>query len=269
MGINGPRESLRWSSARSATPRIGINPEWPKMPSIKRWFHCSQEINRDPEWRAYLKEFGLGGARFWLEVLAILDRTDNYWDIHKGFSLGLLAASCETKPRIILASYQHLVNIKWLSIGVDADMNQFIYAPKWSEYNKKREDKGRVKGTWREDENLHPTPTPILSFPEEKENSSKKKSKRKDGPSGPHLQNGSNPTEWAEKPDEVDEQVWKDFIAQRKHKRAIFTPTALHKTRLAAEKVGYSLEEALALCCQRGWQGFEARYVQTKEEEFI
>ncbi|MGP0594202.1 hypothetical protein ACTRXD_16915 [Nitrospira sp. T9] len=142
------------------------------MPSIKRWFHLSQEINRDPEFREYVKKFGLGGLRFWLEALATLDRTDNFWDLHRGFDLGLLAASCQTKAGIIRGSYEHLVNINWLRVGVDQDMKLFIYAPNWAKYNKKREDKGSMKDSLREDEKLHPIPSPIPSPNPKKEEKS-------------------------------------------------------------------------------------------------
>ncbi|HBP90862.1 MAG TPA: hypothetical protein DD706_24610 [Nitrospiraceae bacterium] len=142
------------------------------MPSIKRWFHLSQEINRDPEFREYVKKFGLGGLRFWLEALATLDRTDNFWDLHRGFDLGLLAASCQTKTSIIRGSYEHLVNINWLRVGVDQGMKMFIYAPNWAKYNKKREDKGSMSDTLRGDENLHPIPSPIPSpIPKKEEKS--------------------------------------------------------------------------------------------------
>lgn len=133
------------------------------MPVIKRWFHLSQELNRDPEFREYAKKFGLGGVRFWLEVLAILDRTDNFWDLHRSFDLGLLAASCETKKRIIQGSYEHLINIKWLRVGVDPDMKMFIYAPKWGEFNKRREEKGSKLDTTRYQESTYPIPSPTPS----------------------------------------------------------------------------------------------------------
>jgi len=142
------------------------------MPSIKRWCHLSQEINRDPEFRELVKKFGLGGVRFWLECLAILDRTDNFWDLHRGFDLGLLAASCETKRHIIQGSYEHLRDINWLRVGLDPNQKLFIYAPKWAEYNKKRENKGSMLDTTREDKNLHP----FLSFPKEKINKKEKSS---------------------------------------------------------------------------------------------
>ena len=130
------------------------------MPRIRRWFHCSQDLNRDPEFREYAKKFKLAGVRFWLEVLAILDRTDNFWDLHKEFDLGLLAGTCETKKHIILESYEHLRDINWLKIGVDANQKLFIYAPKWAGYNQRREHEGSVKDTTRYQQGEYPTPSP-------------------------------------------------------------------------------------------------------------
>ncbi len=130
------------------------------MPRIRRWFHCSQELNHDPEFRVYAKKFGLAGVRFWIEVLAILDRTDNFWDLHKGFDLGLLAGTCETKKHIIQKSYEYLMEQRWLRVGIDNNQKLFIYAPKWMKYNQKREDKGTVMDTTKEHEGTHPTPSP-------------------------------------------------------------------------------------------------------------
>ena len=139
------------------------------MPRIKRWFHCSQDLNRDPEYRAYVARFGLPGARLWTEILAILDRTDNYWDIHTGFDLGLLASTCESKKAHMLACYDHLRNMKWLRVGLDVSNKMFIYAPKWAEYNKRREHDGSMKDTSREQPGTYPTPTPTPTPKKEKE----------------------------------------------------------------------------------------------------
>lgn len=66
----------------------------------------------------------------------------------------------------------------------------------------------------------------------------------------------------AEKPDDVSQQVWDDFLLVRKAKKAPFTQTALTSTIREAGKAGMTTEEALAMCQRRGWQGFESRYVQ-------
>jgi hypothetical protein len=133
------------------------------MPRIKRWFHLSQELNRDPEFREFAKKFGLGGVRFWLEALAILDRTDNFLDLHRGFDLGLLAGLCETKRHIIQGSFEHLRDINWLRVGTDPDQKLFIYAPKWAEYNQRREDKGSMLDTTRYQDGTYPSPSPSPS----------------------------------------------------------------------------------------------------------
>ena len=63
------------------------------------------------------------------------------------------------------------------------------------------------------------------------------------------------------RPGDVTEQVWSDFLTLRKEKRAKLTPTALAGIRNAAEKAGYTLQAALALCCERGWQSFRAEWL--------
>ena len=64
-----------------------------------------------------------------------------------------------------------------------------------------------------------------------------------------------------DKPSDVSEQVWTDFKALRKAKKAALTETALNGIRREADKAGYSLEQALAVCCERGWQSFKADWV--------
>lgn len=65
----------------------------------------------------------------------------------------------------------------------------------------------------------------------------------------------------AVRPDGVSEQVWIDFVAIRKAKRSPLTETALAGIEREAVKAGLSLAEALAMCCQRGWQGLNADWV--------
>ena len=60
------------------------------------------------------------------------------------------------------------------------------------------------------------------------------------------------------RPSCVSTQVWADFIAHRKAKRAPVTQSAIDLIAREAEKAGVSLEEALKTCCAMGWQGFRA-----------
>lgn len=64
------------------------------------------------------------------------------------------------------------------------------------------------------------------------------------------------------KPDDVSETVWADFLAIRKAKRSPLTETALQGIRREADKVGFSLEDALQMSCARGWQSFKAEWVK-------
>lgn len=75
-----------------------------------------------------------------------------------------------------------------------------------------------------------------------------------------------------EKPAGVSEQVWNDFIALRKAKRAPLSPTALSVIAKEAEKAAMHIEEALTECVTRGWQSFKAEWIKpkttTKPERF-
>jgi hypothetical protein len=65
-------------------------------------------------------------------------------------------------------------------------------------------------------------------------------------------------------PNEVDEQVWSDFLALRKVKKAPLTVTALAGIRREADKANWSLDRAITECVSRGWTGFKAEWVADK-----
>ena len=44
----------------------------------------------------------------------------------------------------------------------------------------------------------------------------------------------------------------------------VITDTAIDGIRREADKAGMTLADALAMCCKRGWQGFEADWVKDK-----
>lgn len=69
---------------------------------------------------------------------------------------------------------------------------------------------------------------------------------------------GARKSALAARPDEVAEPVWQDFQRLRAQKRAPLTDTALAGLRREADKAGIGLGEALAYCCEQGWQGFNA-----------
>lgn len=67
--------------------------------------------------------------------------------------------------------------------------------------------------------------------------------------------------ETPEKPLDVGDEVWRDFLRLRHDKRAALTQTALDGIRREALLAGWTLHDALQECCARGWQGFKAAWV--------
>jgi uncharacterized protein YdaU (DUF1376 family) len=70
-----------------------------------------------------------------------------------------------------------------------------------------------------------------------------------------------NKRQAVERPNGVLENVWNDFLALRKAKRSPLTQTALDAIEREAEKLPMSTNDALAMCCARGWQAFKAEWV--------
>ena len=65
------------------------------------------------------------------------------------------------------------------------------------------------------------------------------------------------------KPDSVSLAVWDGFQAIRKAKRAPLSAVALAGIEREAAKAGKTLNEALTICCERGWQAFRADWVES------
>lgn len=63
------------------------------------------------------------------------------------------------------------------------------------------------------------------------------------------------------KPAGVSDQVWNDFLKQRKALKAPLTETALKAIIKEADKAGWTLEAALTESSTRGWRSFKAEWV--------
>lgn len=72
----------------------------------------------------------------------------------------------------------------------------------------------------------------------------------------------ASPTEC---PDDVDAQVWMDWLALRKDKRAKVTYTVIQGARQEASKAGMTFEAFLRVWCRRGSQGLEADWLKPHE----
>lgn len=62
-------------------------------------------------------------------------------------------------------------------------------------------------------------------------------------------------------PDGVSESVWADFVALRNSKKAKITQTAVKGLIREANKAQIPLEDAIRICCERGWAGFRADWI--------
>ena len=63
------------------------------------------------------------------------------------------------------------------------------------------------------------------------------------------------------RPSDVSEQVWQDYIQLRKTKKAPVNRTVIDGVMAEAKKVSISLQDALEMQVQRGWQGFDSSWV--------
>jgi len=61
----------------------------------------------------------------------------------------------------------------------------------------------------------------------------------------------------------VTVMVWQDWLKLRKAKKAAVTQTALDGIQREADKAGVSLQTVLETCCERGWTGFKAEWLQS------
>jgi hypothetical protein len=68
------------------------------------------------------------------------------------------------------------------------------------------------------------------------------------------------------RPDDISEELWKDFKSLRSKKKAPITDRVLKTIRNEAEKAGMNLSQALELMVVRGWTGFDSTWVKSKPE---
>ena len=59
-------------------------------------------------------------------------------------------------------------------------------------------------------------------------------------------------------PEGVNDLIWNDFKKLREKHKAPITETALKGLKREADKAKLSLEQVMAICCERGWRGFKA-----------
>lgn len=68
-----------------------------------------------------------------------------------------------------------------------------------------------------------------------------------------------------QRPEEVSEQVWDDWLAHRKARKAAVTQTVLTEAIREASKAGVTLERFLSIWCSRGSTGLQADWLKPHE----
>jgi uncharacterized protein YdaU (DUF1376 family) len=76
------------------------------------------------------------------------------------------------------------------------------------------------------------------------------------------LTNNQEKNTTPQRPEDVSDSVWKDWLRHRKGLRASVTETVINRIRKEADKASMPLESVFELMCARGWRGFEAEWVQ-------
>lgn len=63
-------------------------------------------------------------------------------------------------------------------------------------------------------------------------------------------------------PEITDRQLVEDWLKVRKVKKLATTDTAMEGFKREVERSGFSLESILRKCCEKGWGGFEAKWLE-------
>ncbi|WP_316655464.1 hypothetical protein [Ralstonia condita] len=154
-----------------------------------------------------------------------------------------------------------LISVGWMSVS-----DEGISIPEFEEHNgdsaKERSLKNQRQARWRArkaDGLVDASPSTEASTREEKRREEKKEQKQKTA----RVAALSSSDLVAEG---VDEETATEFLALRAKKRAPLTPKAWDGFKAEAEKAGWSLQDAVAKCLARGWQGFEAVWVQSESK---
>lgn len=131
------------------------------MPRPKRYFHCSQDINGDPELWQFTSEFGDRSLRTWMQILVYLERSENQWRT-SGDWLATLSRTVRQSVANVSRQIRWLVANNWLTVrehSADGLPNVFA-SPNWSKYNKTQEHK-RISSNPAQGSGQDP----LLSFP--------------------------------------------------------------------------------------------------------
>ena len=109
------------------------------MPVPKRWFPLSRDINDDAEVWELTDKFRGNALRLWMEILAILNRTENHWRLSGPWLAGL-ARKCRMTSTTVQRCIDWMVEKHWLNVPeYFPDGSPAIYsAPNYWKFHRSR-----------------------------------------------------------------------------------------------------------------------------------
>lgn len=109
---------------------------------------------------------------------------------------------------------------------------------------------------WAKEREAMPQPSPAIEPPNANQNQNQNQKETS-------TKSPKNTSPRVERPESVTEQVWSEFVALRKARRAPVTATVVAGLEREAGKAGITLQEALQTTILRGWQSFKADWVSS------
>jgi hypothetical protein len=118
------------------------------MPVPKRWCPVSRDINDDPEVWELTDVFGDRSLRILLEVIAIIDRTENDWRL-TGHWVPSLSRKVRQQPSRIQEVIDWMIVKGWLRVGERATDGSpsVLRATNYAKYHRLREPKRNEDGS--------------------------------------------------------------------------------------------------------------------------
>lgn len=145
---------------------------------------------------------------------------------------------------------QAMMSVGWLT----SDHSQGLLLPRFDTHNG-QSAKRRAQDTNRKREARN------TSAPDADKKRTREEKRREEKSSTDVEEKRSRSSRPVTRPEGLTDSVWQDFLAIRKAKRSPLTQTALDGIAREASKAGMSLQQALEVCCARGWQGFKADWM--------
>jgi hypothetical protein len=228
---------------------------------MKEAYYFSHDSNarNDPKIVAMLTKYQWFGYGMYWAIIEIMREQDNYKLESNKYTCSSLAMQLHTDAKQVEDFLKDCIE----EYELFEEKNNFIYSKSLLRRMKKKDElsKKRSKAAsqrWNKNKDLTGDKLQGKSNAialQKQCNKSKGKEKKEKG------------NTIIQKPENVSEQTWNDFLAHRKTKKANVTQTVLNTFIKQAGIAGISLEDALIETVSRGWTGFKAEWIKSNQEQ--